>query len=242
MPSSYQVTPAILGRRRATQRIQATPASTSRPGRQPVIESARRRPEDLPARSDVTGPQPETLTQRPVIRDGRPEGPAIASRFPAAFRPPAFASRSSHSRQGIGSPHGRPTDPRGAGPRRGYRVPHARAATGVGAPYTPRTVVLTRLGRLPDRHPPLLSGSPSTPPRHPTMRGCASRGINRGSITFTRPVFPSPAPPGVEPATLRLPPSFAPRRHQQRTSGAGTGHRARTWNYRSTHIRRSPVR
>ena len=75
------------------------------------------------------------------------------SRFPAAFRLPAFASRSSHSRQGIGSPHGRPTDPHRAGPRRGYRVPHARAATGVGAPYTPRTVVLTpqAKARLVDR-------------------------------------------------------------------------------------------
>jgi hypothetical protein len=59
-------------------------------GRQPVMESARRRPEDLPAGSDVTGPQPETLTQRPVIRDDRPEETAIASRFPVAFQPPAF--------------------------------------------------------------------------------------------------------------------------------------------------------
>ena len=50
---------------------------------------------------------------RPVIRDRQLEGPAITSRFPAAFRPPAFASRSSHSRQGIGSPHGRPTGPKG---------------------------------------------------------------------------------------------------------------------------------
>src|SRR6266542_3901495 len=41
----------------------------------------------------------------------------------------------------LGSPHGRLTGPR-AGPRRGYRVPHARATTGVGAPYTPRTAVL----------------------------------------------------------------------------------------------------
>ena len=44
----------------------------------------------------------------------------------------------------FGSPHGRLTghatgEP---GPRRGYRVPHARAATGVGALYTPRTAVL----------------------------------------------------------------------------------------------------
>src|SRR5436305_11655131 len=28
------------------------------------------------------------------------------------------------------------------------------------------------------------------------MRGSPSRGINRGLLTFTRPVFPSPAPPG----------------------------------------------
>ncbi len=53
-------------------------------------------------------------------------------------------------------------------------------------------------------------------------------------------VHPSGLPlaraPGVEPATLRLPPSFAPRRHQQRTSGAGTGHRARTWNYSLTFL------
>ncbi len=44
----------------------------------------------------------------------------------------------------LGSPHGRLTEHAiGApGPRRGYRVPHARAATGVGAPYTPRTAVL----------------------------------------------------------------------------------------------------
>ena len=62
------------------------------------------------------------------------------------------------------------------------------------------------------------------------MRGSASRGINRGSITFTRPVFPSPAPPGWNHQRFGFPPSFAPRRHRQRTSGAGTGPRARTWN------------
>ena len=62
------------------------------------------------------------------------------------------------------------------------------------------------------------------------MRGSASRGINRGSITFTRPVFPSPTPPGWNRRRFGFPLSFAPHRHRQRTSGAGTGHRARTWN------------
>jgi len=43
----------------------------------------------------------------------------------------------------FGSPHGRLTGQSFlSGPRRGYRVPHARATTGVGAPYTPRTAVL----------------------------------------------------------------------------------------------------
>jgi hypothetical protein len=47
-----------------------------------------------------------------------------------------------------------------------------------------------------------------------------------------RPVRSSPRPhprdgtSGASALTL----SFAPHRHQQRTSGAGTGHRARTWN------------
>ena len=87
------------------------------------------------------------------------------SRFPAAFRLPAFASRSSHSRQGIGSPHGRPTDPHRAGPRRGYRVPHARATTGVGAPYTPRTSGAHPAGS-PPRPAPAASQRPVPKPRH----------------------------------------------------------------------------
>ena len=111
------------------------------------------------------------------------------SRFPVAFRLPAFASRSSDSRPGIGSPHGRPTGPT-AGPRRGHRVPHASAATGVGAPYTPRTMVLTRPGRLPDRHPPLPSGRTFSPPQHPTR--AASRGIR--AVQSRSPFRSSPRP------------------------------------------------
>jgi hypothetical protein len=48
---------------------------------------------------------------------------------------------------------------------------------------------------------------------------------------------PLTRPAGMELAALRLPPSFAPRRYQQRTSRAGTGHRARTWNRRNLHPR-----
>ena len=39
---------------------------------------------------------------RPVIRERPAEGPVMVSRFPAAFRPPAFASRVILSRQGVG--------------------------------------------------------------------------------------------------------------------------------------------
>ena len=64
---------------------------------------------------------------RPVIRDDRLEEAAIVSRFPVAFPLPAFASRSSDSRRGVG-PSSRSayrTTPCAPGPRRGYRVPHA---------------------------------------------------------------------------------------------------------------------
>ena len=52
----------------------------------------------------------------------------------------------------------------------------------------------------------------------------------QGFNHVTRPVFPSPMPPGWNQRRFGFPLSFAPRRHRQRTSGAGTGHRARTWN------------
>ena len=49
MPRSYQVTPKVLGRRRATKGIQARPT-----GRRDTLESARRQPENKPQRPDVS--------------------------------------------------------------------------------------------------------------------------------------------------------------------------------------------
>src|SRR5215213_3583397 len=49
MPRSYQVTPKVLGRRRATQALPVRPAS-----RHSSLESARRQPENQPQPSDVT--------------------------------------------------------------------------------------------------------------------------------------------------------------------------------------------
>ena len=166
---------------------------------------------------------------RPVIQ-GRPAGgashhvpvscrlSAAGIRFSVIRFPPRdrLSSRSAH----------RPNDRTQTGLPRSARTSCDRG----GCPLYPEDSGAHPAGSPPRRHPPLPSGSPSTPPRHPTVRGFASRGINRGSITFTRPVFPSPMPPGWNQRRFGFPLSFAPRRHRQRTSGAGTGHRARTWN------------
>jgi hypothetical protein len=68
---------------------------------------------------------------------GQPSCPGFPLRF---RRRPSLLGHPMPAEE-LGSPHGRLTSPK-AGPRRGYRFPHARAATGVGASYTPRTAVL----------------------------------------------------------------------------------------------------
>jgi hypothetical protein len=86
---------------------------------------------------------------------------------------------------------------------------------------------------------------PCTPLQLPSLRGLRLTRSQRGFKPFARPVFPSLWPPGRNGPPLdsslglRTPPT------QSRTTHAevGTGHRARTWNYRSTHIFcRSPIR
>ena len=95
----------------------------------------------------------------------------MMSRFPVAFRPPAFASWSSVPRWGLGLPHGRLTGHDiVAGPHRGSHVPHARDATGVGAFCTPGTAVLTRPTRNP-RPPPAASQRPAPIPRSSVPSG-----------------------------------------------------------------------
>ena len=143
------------------------------------------------------------------------------SRFPAAFPLPAFASWSSFPAEELGLPHGRLTG-HTAGPRRGFHVPHARATTGVGALYTPGTTVLTRAGhdhQPASAAPPRLS--PCTPPRPPSMRGSALRGINEGSSNSPVRSSPRSTPPDGTGSAFSFPPSFARRPCEQRTSGRG---------------------
>ncbi len=64
---------------------------------------------------------------------------------------------------------------------------------------------------------------PVPKPRYctPSTQGQASRGIIKSSRSFTRPAFPLPVTPGWDGSPWASPPSFTPRRYQQRMSGWG---------------------
>jgi hypothetical protein len=87
---------------------------------------------------------------------------------------------------------------------RGLRCPHGRQV-------------------IPGRRLPPCSGRPCTPVQQPTTGGFLSRGIIKGSRSFTRPAFPSPVAPGWSGSPwacspeLHTPPS--PAAH----AGVGTG-------------------
>ena len=150
------------------------------------------------------------LTASARFRAGPPGGP-----YPAGYagRPPGGADhRVPVSRcvsaagisllghpmpaEELGSPHGRLTGPK-AGPRRGYRFPHVRAAAGVGASYTPRTAVLLPAEGRARPALPLFRGESFDPaPTFPSTRGYELRGISRRFRFFTRPACPSPVAPG----------------------------------------------
>ena len=146
------------------------------------------------------------------------------------------------------------------GPRRGYHVPHARAATGEGALWTPGTTVLTPTEATTGRAP-AASQRPVPAPRRTSHRqGSRLTRHQRGFKQFARPVFPSPVAARMERAALGLEPRASHPADQEPTTHArvGTGHRTRTWNYtlnshqsisnpvvhsmRATSCRTSPIR
>ena len=136
----------------------------------------------------------------------------------------------------FGSPHGRLTGhAQGrAGPRRGYRVPHARATTGLGALYTPGTAVLLPAegrARPAPAAPRRLVPDDPVPTLHP--REYALRGINEGSSNSPVRSSPRPQLPGWNGPPLRLPLRLPHPADQEPTTHAraGTGRGARTWNY-----------
>jgi hypothetical protein len=134
--------------------------------------------------------------------------PAIMSRFPAAFRLPAFASRSPCSRPGTGpSSRSAYRAPPSARTRTGFpRFTPARYDRG-GCPLYPGDGG-ARPGRMPC--PASACRFPAASPCHPAptshQRGSAITGHQRGFTRFTRPVCPSPVAPRMGRETLGLVP------------------------------------
>jgi hypothetical protein len=154
------------------------------------------------------------------------------SRFPAAFRPPAFASRSSDSRRGIGPSLRSAYRPSGRTPTGLPRSARMSCDRG-GCPLYPEDDgAHPGLSRLLSRRLPLLGGQSlhPAPTSHPTRYRFTRH--QRGFKRFTRPVFPSPVAPGWNGRPWAFPRAphpagSAPATHVE----VGTGHRARAWNY-----------
>ena len=136
------------------------------------------------------------------------------SRFPSRFRHRRSLLGHPAPAEELGPPCGRLTwRAKGAsGPRRGFRVPHARAAIGLGALYTPGTAVLTPAG---GRRRPAPAALPRPVPQ--SCYGNPPAGVRftrhqRGFKQFTRPIFPGLWPPGWNGQPLGFSSGFAPRR------------------------------
>jgi hypothetical protein len=154
-------------------------------------------------------------------RSGRPP----LSRFPDAFRPPAFASWPSCSRRGFGLPHGRPTGQQRCRISTGFpRSTRARNDRGGRPLYPGDGGVLPVEGSLFNRHLPLPSGQSLHPADTSHRR---DPNVTRHPQGFTR-VHPSGLPLACDPRMgrgslgffpeLRTPP--LPATHVR----AGTGH------------------
>jgi hypothetical protein len=161
---------------------------------------------------------------RPVIRGHPAEEPVMLPRFPAAFRPPAFASWASCPARGFRPSYDRPTTPASARTRTGF--PCSTRASQLGwAPSIPRGRRCSHdRPEIHGRRLPLPSGQPLSPrschpPQGARINGTSSR------VHWCSPVQPSPhlwhrdgtGALGL-PLKLRTPASTT----RKRTSRAGT--------------------
>jgi len=173
---------------------------------------------------------------RPVIHDHQQEG---ADPLAAVSR---RLSTCRHSLLGhpipaqeLSSPHGRPAGTRGSGPGRGYRVPHTRAAAGVGASYSPGIVVLTPGCRSWTASTRRITTTKSLDPATTTIHAGLRLTSHQRRFTYVRPSgLPLTCSPRMEREPLGFPSSFAPRDYSQRTSRAGTGQQSTDPGQRST--------
>jgi hypothetical protein len=130
------------------------------------------------------------------------------SRFPAAFRPPAFASWVILRPLGISLPHSRPTGGQPAGPQRGCRVAHEQDETGQGASFTPGTVVRSRPAIILRPAPAVLPRPvPTAPLEHPTCGGHLHE--TSSEIHSRSPITPRQLDAAPGPGSQSLPPVFS---------------------------------
>ena len=129
----------------------------------------------------------------PASYPGRPaEEPATSSRFPAAFRPPAFASWASCSRPGLGLPHGRLTGRQHWRPDPdGVSTFHTRETRPGWVPPLPRDGGALPAGRT-SRPAPAASQRPVPAPRHCIPSTGARRNETSTGVHSRSPVRSSP--------------------------------------------------
>jgi hypothetical protein len=130
---------------------------------------------------------------RPVIRDGRPEGPAIVSRFPVAFRLPAFVLLGHPIPAGeLGLPYGWLTGPDRPDPVgvTAFRTHELRPGWEPPLPRGRRCS--SRLSVLLNRRLPLHSGQSLYSATTSHRAGLFFTRHQRGFTRFSRPIFPSP--------------------------------------------------
>ena len=164
-------------------------------------------------------PYPAGYPGRPA--KARPSRPG----FPLPFRPPAFASWSSCARWGAG-----PSS------RSAYRsCDQGRTPTGLprsarmscgrgGCPLYPGDCGARTAGRSsPAAACRLAAARPCTPVQQPTTGGFLSRGIIKGSLSFTRPAFPWPVAPGWSGSPRACPPGLHTPPLPAAHAGVGTG-------------------
>ena len=164
----------ILNRRQSRSRPNRSSSSPVRsPHRCPTCPRLKRRHHVSPKAhlAHVSTPFGSAQTRYPASYPTRRlEETAFASRFPAAFRPPALASWAILFPPGFGLPHGRPTGPARPGPGRGFHVPHAQDPAGEGAALS-RGGGVHAAGKCPPAAACRFSAASPAPRYHPSTRG-----------------------------------------------------------------------
>src|ERR1035438_2731649 len=138
-----------------------------------------------------------------------------SSRFPAAFRPPAFASWASCPARELGPPCGRLTGPPESAPDPdGVSVFHTHEKRlGLGVLCTPETTVSTRSSDVLDRRLPHFSGMSLSPRYYHPPRGVTITRHQQGfTVIHPMPSLPFACDSQTERESLGFPLSFTPDR------------------------------